>query len=52
MGDRAIELGDELPEERPDVSLETVKRFVKAAQMDFPPSPTTSTPAPRACPAR
>ena len=32
----AIELGDELPEERPDVSLETVRRFVKAAQMDFP----------------
>ena len=31
-----VELGDELPEERPDVSLETVKRFVKAAQMDFP----------------
>jgi len=31
-----IELGDELPEERPDVSLETVRRFVKAAQMDFP----------------
>lgn len=31
-----VELGDELPEERPDVSLETVARFVKAAQMDFP----------------
>jgi acyl dehydratase len=31
-----IELGDELPEERPDVSMETVRRFVKAAQMDFP----------------
>ncbi len=31
-----VELGDELPEERPDVSLETVRRFVKAAQMDFP----------------
>ena len=31
-----VELGDELPEERPDVSLETVKRFVVAAQMDFP----------------
>ena len=31
-----IELGDELPEERPDVSLEMVRRFVKAAQMDFP----------------
>jgi acyl dehydratase len=30
-----VELGDELPEERPDVSLETVARFVKAAQMDF-----------------
>jgi acyl dehydratase len=31
-----VELGDELPEERPDVSLDTVRRFVKAAQMDFP----------------
>jgi hypothetical protein len=31
-----VELGDELPEERPDVSLETVRRFVKAAEMDFP----------------
>jgi len=31
-----IELGDELPEERPDVSMETVRRFVKAAEMDFP----------------
>jgi acyl dehydratase len=31
-----VELGDELPEERPDVSLETVRRFVKAAQMDMP----------------
>jgi acyl dehydratase len=31
-----VDLGDELPEERPDVSLETVRRFVKAAQMDFP----------------
>jgi acyl dehydratase len=31
-----VELGDELPEERPDVSLETVRRFVRAAQMDFP----------------
>ena len=35
-GADVIELGDELPEERPDVSLETVRRFVKAAQMDFP----------------
>jgi hypothetical protein len=25
-----VELGDELPEERPDVSLPTVKRFVEA----------------------
>lgn len=31
-----VELGDELPEERPDVSLATVRRFVKAAEMDFP----------------
>ena len=31
-----VELGDELPEERPDVALETVRRFVKAAEMDFP----------------
>src|SRR3954454_5820392 len=31
-----VELGDDLPEERPDVSLETVRRFVKAAEMDFP----------------
>ena len=31
-----VELGDELPEERPDVALETVRRFVKAAEMDYP----------------
>ena len=31
-----VELGDELPEERPDVSLETVRRFVRSAEMDFP----------------
>lgn len=31
-----VELGDELPEEQPDVSLETVRRFVKASEMDFP----------------
>jgi acyl dehydratase len=31
-----VELGDELPEEHPDVSLPTVARFVKAAEMDFP----------------
>lgn len=31
-----VELGDELPEERPDVSLETVKRFVIAADMPGP----------------
>jgi hypothetical protein len=31
-----VELGDELAEERPDVSLETVRRFVKAADMAFP----------------
>lgn len=36
MAEIAVELGDELPEERPDVSMETVRRFVKAAQMDFP----------------
>ena len=36
MADHEIELGDELPEERPDVSMATVRRFVKAAQMDFP----------------
>jgi len=31
-----VELGDELPEERPDVSMETVRRFVRAAEMEFP----------------
>lgn len=31
-----IEIGDELPEERPDVSLETIRRFVRAADMDYP----------------
>ena len=31
-----IEIGDELPEERPDVALETVRRFVRAADMDYP----------------
>jgi hypothetical protein len=31
-----VEIGDELPEEHPDVSLETVRRFVRAAEMDFP----------------
>ena len=31
-----VELGDELPEERPDVALETVRRFVGAAEMNFP----------------
>ena len=31
-----LEIGDELPEERPDVALETVRRFVRAAEMDFP----------------
>ena len=31
-----VELGDDLPEEHPDVSLETVRRFVRAAEMDFP----------------
>ena len=36
MRSEDVELGDELPDERPDVSLETVRRFVKSAQMDFP----------------
>ncbi len=36
MSAHGVELGDELPEERPDVSLEMVRRFVKAAGMDFP----------------
>jgi hypothetical protein len=36
-----IELGDDLPEEHPDVSMETVRRFV---------SPTTTPPRRRACP--
>lgn len=31
-----VELGDELPEERPDVSLETVRRFVAVSEMNFP----------------
>ena len=31
-----VEIGDELPEEHPDVELETVRRFVRAAEMDFP----------------
>jgi hypothetical protein len=31
-----IELGDDLPEERPDVSMAMVRRFVKVADMDFP----------------
>lgn len=31
-----IELGDELPEAHPDVSLPLVKQFVQAAGMDFP----------------
>jgi len=31
-----FEIGDELPEERPDVSMETVRRFVRAAEMEFP----------------
>jgi acyl dehydratase len=31
-----VELGDDLPEEHPDVSLETVRRFVRAADMDYP----------------
>ena len=31
-----VELGDDLPTETPDVSLERVKRFVQAANMDFP----------------
>lgn len=31
-----VELGDELPETHPDVSLEQVRKFVEAANMDFP----------------
>ncbi|MPY92542.1 MAG: hypothetical protein GEV08_05575 [Acidimicrobiia bacterium] len=31
-----VELGDDLPETHPDVSLERVRQFVKAADMDFP----------------
>jgi acyl dehydratase len=31
-----VELGDELPETHPDVSIEKVRQFVKAAGMDFP----------------
>ncbi len=46
-----VELGDELPEERPDVSLETVQRFVKAAADGLPPlHRPRARPAPRACP--
>lgn len=31
-----VELGDDLPDTHPDVSLERVRQFVKAADMDFP----------------
>lgn len=31
-----VELGDELPEESPDVSMDRVKLFVKTVRMDFP----------------
>jgi hypothetical protein len=31
-----IELGDELPEDHPDVSMEKVKLFVKTVGMNFP----------------
>lgn len=31
-----VELGDELPETHPDVSLERVRKFVVAVGMDFP----------------
>jgi acyl dehydratase len=31
-----VELGDDLPEETPDVSLDRVKQFVKSARLDFP----------------
>jgi acyl dehydratase len=31
-----VELGDELPDSHPDVSLDQVRKFVKAAKMDFP----------------
>jgi acyl dehydratase len=31
-----VRLGDELPETHPDTSLEKVRQFVRAADMDFP----------------
>ena len=31
-----VELGDELPESHPDISLEKVRKFVGAAGMNFP----------------
>ncbi len=31
-----VELGDDLPETHPDVSLEKVRQFVKSANLDFP----------------
>ena len=31
-----VELGDDLPETHPDISMEKVRLFVKAAYMDFP----------------
>jgi len=31
-----VELGDDLPETHPDISMDKVRLFVKAAYMDFP----------------
>jgi acyl dehydratase len=31
-----IELGDELPTEHPDISMEKIQKFTKAAKMNFP----------------
>ena len=31
-----VELGDELPEWAPDVTMEVVRKFVRAAEMNFP----------------
>jgi hypothetical protein len=36
MAYKDVELGDELPEAHPDVSLERVREFVKSSGMDFP----------------
>ena len=31
-----VELGDELPTEHPDISMEKIRQFTKAAKMEFP----------------